>query len=97
MRCWPVYLLQDVYKRQLSPLADSAFFLYQVDITASAKNIKKALKSCSHIENYAVIVHLDVYKRQTIISIISTTPAPYSSNKKFLNPNIIFPDVYKRQ
>ena len=29
----------------------------RVDITASAKNIKKALKSCSHIENYAVIVH----------------------------------------
>lgn len=33
------------------------FFCYQVDITASVKNIKKALKSCSHIENYAVIVH----------------------------------------
>ena len=29
--------------------------------------------------------------KTTIISIISTTPAPSSSNKKFLNPNIIFP------
>ena len=38
-------------------MTDSAFFLYQIDITASVKNIKKALKSCSHIENYAVIVH----------------------------------------